>query len=250
MAGQVIGVNSMVARSLSGAPAIGFAIPSNLARDVSTQIVATGKVSRGWLGVSIQPLTPELAKSFGAKDTKGVLVAEVVPASPAAKAGVRAGDIVMQMDGKPIDDPAALSRAVALTRPGHAAKLTIFRNGTEQTVPVTVGAPAEATTAAATNDEPRPAALGLEVAPVTPDVARELDLKNTDGVVVTAVDPRGPAAEAITPRDVIREVNGQPVKTLDDFQRLMASAPKDRPLRVKVERGGSSLYVALAQEKK
>jgi len=247
MQGEVIGINTAI---VAGGNGVGFAIPSNLARDVYTQVVTTGKVSRGWLGVSIQPLTPELAKSFGAKDTKGVLVAEVVPASPAAKAGLRAGDIVLQLDGKPIEDPAALSRAVALTRPGHAAKLTVFRNGSEQTVAVTVGVPTERTAEAAPGEEPRPAALGLEVAPVTPDIARELELKNTDGVVVTGVDPRGPAAGAITPRDVIREVNGQPVKTLDDFQRLMASAPKDRPLRVKVERGGSSLYVALAQEKK
>jgi serine protease Do len=246
MQGEVIGINTAI---VAGGNGVGFAVPSNLARDVYSQIVATGKVSRGWLGVSIQPLTPELAKSFGAKDGKGVLVADVVPASPAAKAGVHAGDIVLQLDGKPLDDPAALSRAIALTRPGHAAKLTILRDRSEQTLAVTVGAPTERTAAAATTDDRRPGTLGLQVAPVTTDMARELELKDTNGVLVTGVDPAGPAAGVITPRDVIREVNGQPVKTLEDFERLTGAAPKDQPLRVRVQRGGSSLYVAFALDK-
>ncbi|HEY3066343.1 MAG TPA: Do family serine endopeptidase [Methylomirabilota bacterium] len=246
MQGEVIGINTAI---VAGGNGVGFAVPSNLARDVYTQLVATGKVSRGWLGVSIQPLTPALAKSFGAKDGKGVLVAEVVPASPAAKAGVHAGDIVLQLDGKPMDEPAALSRAIALSKPGRAVKLTILRDRAEQTLAVTVGAPTERT-AVATPDERRPERLGLEVAPVTTEVARELELKDTSGVVVTGVDPTGPAAGVITPRDVIREVNGQPVKTLEDFERLTGAAPKDQPLRVRLQREGSSLYVALALDNK
>ena len=246
MQGEVIGINTAI---VAGGNGVGFAVPSNLARDVYSQIVATGKVSRGWLGVSIQPLTPELAKSFGARDSKGVLVADVVPASPAAKAGVRAGDIVLQVDGKPVEDPASLSRAIALTKPGHVTKLTILRDRTEQTLPVTVGAPTERATAVTTPDERRAGTLGLQVTPVTSEIARDLELKDPNGVVVTGVDPAGVAAGALTPRDVIREVNGQPVKTLEDFERLTAAAPKDQPLRVRVERGGNSLYVAFALAK-
>jgi serine protease Do len=245
MQGEVIGINTAI---VAGGTGVGFAIPSNLARNVYTQIVKTGKVERGWLGVSIQPLTPELAKSFGVKGEKGILVAEVVPDSPAAKAGFKAGDVVVQFNGKAMEEPRDLSRAVAMLRPGQPAKVTVWRDGAEQTLGVTVAEAAGDRMAAA------PAAgeadsLGLEVRPVTPEIARQLNLKSPEGVVVTRVEPDSPAGGSVMRGDVIREINGQPVKSPADFARLTKDVKKDQPLRLRVEREGSSLYVAVSVDK-
>ncbi|MGH7277763.1 MAG: PDZ domain-containing protein, partial [Candidatus Rokuibacteriota bacterium] len=244
--GEVIGINTAI---VAGGSGVGFAVPSNLAKNVYTQIAETGTVERGWLGVSIQPLTSELATSFGVKDAKGVLVAEVVPDSPAAKAGLKAGDVVLQFDGKPMEQPRDLSRAVATLKPGQAAKVTVWRDRREQTLPVTVAQAPGDRVAAARRGESQADLLGLEVRPVTPQIARQLDLKTQDGVVVTRVEPGSPAAGSVMRGDVIREINGQPVKSLGDFERLTKDAGKNTPVRMRVEREGSSLYVAVAVEK-
>src|SRR5207249_689234 len=122
--GEVVGTNTAI---VAGGSGIGFAIPSNMARKIYTELIAKGQVTRGWLGVSIQPLTPELAKSFNAKDNKGVLISDVVGDSPAAKAGLQAGDILLEFDGKKMDGPADLQRAVGLN-PGTGAKIKVWRD--------------------------------------------------------------------------------------------------------------------------
>ncbi len=153
MRGEVIGINTAIIRGGNG---IGFAIPSNMARNISTQLLTTGTVSRGWLGVTLQPLTPELAASFDARDTTGVLVSEVVPDSPAARAGLAPGDIIMEFDGKQVRNPTDLARAVGLARPGHQARLTVWRNGRTRTLTARLDeAPGIATRTQ----------LGLQVAP-------------------------------------------------------------------------------------
>src|SRR5213596_1336034 len=124
MQGEVVGINTAI---VAGRTGIGFAIPSNMARKIYTELIAKGKVTRGWLGVSIQPLTQELARSFNAKDTKGVLISDVVPDSPAAKAGLKAGDILIEFDGKKVEAPADLQRTVGLAQPGHDAKRKVWR---------------------------------------------------------------------------------------------------------------------------
>lgn len=157
-----------------------------MARNISTQLLTTGTVTRGWLGVTVQELTPELARSFGARDTRGVLVAEVVPDSPAARAGLQSGDIITEFDGKPVRNPTDVARAVGLAKPGHQARLTVWRDGGTRTLTARLDeAPGIATQAR----------LGLQVAPVTPEVARELQLRSPQGVA-RAAGHRAAAARA------------------------------------------------------
>jgi serine protease Do len=243
MQAEVVGINTAIASPTGGSVGIGFAIPSNTAKKIYTELLAKGKVSRGWLGVSIQPLTQELAKSFGAKDTKGVLISDVVPDSPAAKAGIKAGDIVLQFDGKKTESPADLQRGVGLTSPGNDAKVTIWRDQAERTVTVKIGeAPDERQARAGA---PARSTLGLEVRPITPEIARQLNLPSAEGVVVARVDEGSSAAEAGIQRgDVIREINRQRVKSMTDFERLTKDVKGGERLTVLLQRGPMSLYVA------
>jgi serine protease Do len=246
MRGEVVGINTAIVRGGSG---IGFAIPSNLVKRITAELRTTGTVNRGWLGVSIQPLTPELATSFGLKGKKGALVSDVVAESPAAKAGLKPGDVVTRFNDEKVDGPSDLGRAVALAKPGQAGKLTVWREGAERTVDVTLGRMPSAAGESG-SAEPSQHRLGLEVRPVTPEIARELDLRNTDGVVVARVEANSPAAEAGIQRgDVIREVGGQPVKNLGDFERLVRDGKKGAPLAMRLQRGPGSLYVAIAPER-
>jgi serine protease Do len=246
MQGEVIGINTAI---VAGGSGIGFAIPSNLARKIYTELVAKGKVTRGWLGVSIQPLTPELAKSFGAKETKGVLISDVVPDSPAAKAGLQPGDILLEFDGKKMDGPGDLQRAVGLTEPGKAARIKVWRDQAEKTVEVRIGeSPDERE--ARTGPQRGRSLLGLDVRPVTPEIARQLNLRSTDGVVVARVEDGSPAAEAGVQRgDVIREVNRQKVRSLADFERLTKDIKEGDRLTLLLQRGPMSLYVAFTVER-
>jgi len=241
MQGEVIGINTAI---VAGGSGIGFAIPSNMAKKIYTELLTKGKVTRGWLGVSIQPLTQELAKSFGARDTKGVLISDVVADSPAQRAGLQPGDIVLEFDGKKVETPADLQRAVGLTSPGHTARLKIWRDQAEKTLQVRVGEAPEEREARATGRAGR-SLLGMEVRPITPEVARQLNLRSTEGVVVTRVDDDGPAAEAGIQRgDVIREVNRQRVRTLADYERLTKDIKEGDRVTVLLQRGPMSLYVA------
>jgi len=244
--GEVIGINTAIAASGQG---IGFAIPSNMARKVYAELRDKGRVTRGWLGVSIQPLTPELARSFGSKDAKGVLINEVMPDSPAARAGLKPGDILLEFDGHPMEGPGDLQRAVGFFSPDRSAKVKILRDQVEKTVEVKIGqAPDERQ---AQQQQQRPGGgrvrsmLGLEVRPVTPEIARQLNLRTTDGVIVVRVEEGTPAAEAGVQRgDVIKQLNNQIVKTMADFERLTRDMKEGDPLTVLLQRGPMSLYVA------
>jgi len=242
MQGEVIGINTAI---VAGGSGIGFAIPSNMAKKIYTELVAKGKVTRGWLGVSIQPLTPELARSFGSKDAKGVLVSDVVPDSPAAKAGLRSGDILLEFEGKKMEGPSDLQRAVGLAAPNQAAKVKVWRDQGEKTLEIRIGeAPDEREVAARQGGRGR-SLLGMETRPITPDVARQLNLKSTDGVVVARVEEGSPAAESGVQRgDVIREINRQRVRTMTDFERLTKDVKDGDRLTVLLQRGPMSLYVA------
>ena len=242
MQGEVIGINTAI---VAGGSGIGFAIPSSMAKKIYTELLAKGRVARGWLGVSIQPLTPELAKSFGAKDNKGILISDVLPDSPAAKAGLQSGDILLEFEGKKMDAPGDLQRAVGLTSPGHDVKVKVWRDRAEKSVDIKIGeAPDER------EAQQRPATrgksmLGLEVRPITPEVARQLNLRSTDGVVVVRVDEDSTALEAGVQRgDVIREINRQRVRSLGDFERLTKDVKEGDRLTVLLQRGQSSLFVA------
>jgi serine protease Do len=243
MQGEVVGINTAI---VAGGSGIGFAIPSNMARKIYTELRDKGRVTRGWLGVSIQPLTPELARSFGAKDPKGVLINEVVPDSPAAKAGLKPGDILLEFDGRTMEGPGDLQRAVGLSSPDRTAKVKVWRDQGEKTLEVRVGqAPDERQAMQERPGGRTRSALGLEVRPVTPEIARQLNLRSTEGVVVVRVEDGAAASEAGVQRgDVIKQLNGQAVRTMADFERLTKDVKDGDPLTVLLQRGSMSLYVA------
>jgi serine protease Do len=244
MQGEVIGINTAI---VAGGSGIGFAIPSNMARKIYTELSTKGRVTRGWLGVSIQPLTAELARSFGSKDTKGVLISDVVPDSPAGKAGLKPGDILLEFEGKKTEAPADLQRAVGFASPGTDVKMKVWREGGEKTVDVKIGeAPDEREAQQrGSSGKAAPSALGLEVRPISPEVARQLNLKTSEGVIVARVDEGSPAAEAGIQRgDVIREINRQKVRSQADWDRLVKDVKDGDRLTVLLQRGPMSLYVA------
>jgi len=241
MSGEVIGINTAI---VAGGQGIGFAIPINLAKKIHTELVTRGKVSRGWLGVSVQPLTPELAKSFGAKGDKGVLIADVVQDSPANKAGLQAGDIIIEFDGKKIEAPADLQRAAGLTSPGKTAHVKIWRDKTERQVQITIAEAPDERQALRSATRGK-SLLGLDVRPITPELARQLGLRNAEGVLVARVEDESPANEAGIQRgDVIREINRQRIKGLGDFERLTRDLKPGDRVTVLLQRGPMSLYVA------
>jgi serine protease Do len=198
--------------------------------------------------VSIQPLTPELAKSFGVKDTKGVLISDVIPDSPASKSGLKSGDILLEFNGKKMEQPSDLQRAVGLSSPNQDAKVKVFRDQGEKTIDLKIGeAPEERAEAKTPGGSRGKSNLGLDVRPVTPEIARQLNLPAPEGVVVARVEDGAPAAEAGVQRgDVIREINRQRVRTMADFERLTKDAKEGDRLTVLLQRGPMSLYVAFS----
>jgi serine protease Do len=242
MQGEVIGINTAI---VAGGTGIGFAIPSNLARRIYTEINAKGKVTRGWLGVSIQPLTPELAKSFGTKDTKGVLISDVIVDSPAAKAGILPGDILLEFDGKKMESPADLQRAVGFTSPGSSAKMKVLREKNEKVIEVKIAEASDEREVAARPGSRGSSSLGMEIRPITPDIARQLNLRSTEGVVVFRVEDESPAGAAGVQRgDIIREINRQKIKGIADFEKATKDLKDGDRLTVLLQRGPMSLYVA------
>src|SRR3989454_100523 len=242
MQGEVIGINTAI---VAGGSGIGFAIPSNMAKKIYTEINSKGRVPRGWLGVSIQPLTQELARSFNAKDTKGVLISDVIGESPAAKAGLKPGDILLEFDGKKVEAPADLQRTVGLAQPGQEAKMKVWRDQGEKTIDIKIGEAPDDKETPARPSRVAPSTLGLEVRPITPDLARQLNLKSGDGVIVARVEEGSAAGEAGVQRgDVIREINRQKVRSLADYERLTKDVKEGDRLTVLLQRGQMSLYVA------
>ncbi|MBI3825161.1 MAG: DegQ family serine endoprotease [Candidatus Rokubacteria bacterium] len=242
MAGEVIGINTAIVASGQG---LGFAIPSNMAKKIYTELHAKGRVTRGWLGVSIQALSPDLAKSFGAKDVKGVVINDVMAESPAAKAGLQRGDILLEFDGKKTETMGDLHKAVAQTSPGQSAKLKVWRDQAEKTVEIKIGETPDDRDAR--GPAGRRSLLGLEVRPITPDVARQLNLRSTEGVVVTRIDDGSAAEDAGVQRgDVIREINRQRVRSMIDFDRLTKDVKEGDRLTLLLQRGPMSLYVAFS----
>ncbi len=243
MQGEVVGINTAI---VAGGSGIGFAIPSNMARKIYTELSTRGRVSRGWLGVSIQPLTSDLANSFGAKDTKGVLVSDVVTDSPAGKAGLKPGDILLEFEGKRTEVPSDLQRAVGLATPGKDSKVKVWRDGSERTLDVKIGeAPDEREAQQRGTRGGTPTVLGMDVRPITPEVARQLNLKTSEGVIVARVDEGSPAAEAGIQRgDVIREINRQKIRSTGDYEKITREAKDGDRLTVLLQRGPMSLYVA------
>ncbi len=245
MAGEVIGINTAIASRSGGYQGIGFAIPISLAKKIYTELTTRGRVARGWLGVSVQPLTSELAKSFGVKDENGVLVADVMEGSPAEKGGLRSGDIISEFNGKRVAAPSDLQRAVGLSTPGSTAQVKILRDRAEQTLEIKIGEAPEETEAAAKPGGKAKSLLGLDVKPLTPDLARQLGVRTSEGVVVAAVEKGSPAESAgIQPGDVVREVNRQKIRNVADFERATRTLKAGERAMLLLQRGTSALFVA------
>jgi len=238
--GEVIGINTAI---VSGGQGIGFAIPVNMANAIIPQLKEKGKVTRGWLGVSIQPVTPDLANSFGLRSEKGALVSGIIPESPAEKGGVKAGDIILEFDGKKIQETSELSRMVAATPVGKKVALTVMRDGTEKKVTVVIERLKENggdDGVEATQDK-----LGLTVKELNKDLAERLQLKETTGVVVFGLKSDGAAQEAgIAEGDIIKEIDGRAIATLKDYEKAVAAHKKGKIIRFLLKRGDSSLYLA------
>lgn len=243
--GEVIGINTAI---LAGGQGIGFAIPINMAKAILPQLKETGKVVRGWLGVSVQPVTQELAKSFGLEGERGALVAEVLPNSPAEKSGLKEGDIILEFDGHPIKEMVELPRIVAVTPVGKKVSVLVQRDNRQQTVPVVVEKLKDGESGAEDSaiDGDR---LGLKVVELTPEKAQQMRLQVDKGVVVTEVQNDGLADRAgIQEGDLIREINGVRITTLADYHKAVAAIKKGSYLKVRLQRGRASLYVAIGVE--
>ena len=240
--GEVVGINTAIIASGQG---IGFAIPINMAKEIAPQLQKRGHVTRGLLGVNIQDVTPELAKSLGLKESKGALVSQVVPGGPADKAGFEQGDVIVNFDGRTVGDSKDLPRIVASTPVGKTVTVKLLRDGKEVERQAKVGEMEEENTSEAAKSPVHPS-LGVTVQNLTPQVARELGLKKSAGVVVTGVEPGSPAAEAmIQVGDVIQAVNRKPVKNVDDFVKIVEKAKGGGSLLLLVQRGANSLFAAV-----
>ncbi len=244
--GEVVGINSAIFSQSGGNIGIGFAIPIDLAKSVVGQLKEKGKVTRGWLGVSIQSVTPELAKSFGLKEPSGALVAEVTKDSPAEKAGFERGDIITAFNSNPIKDSHELPAVVARTPVGDKAQVTILRGGKEKTLTVKLGELTDQQAKAASEEESGES-WGMTVSSLSSEAARRFQLdRNKKGVVVTEVDP-GSSAElaGIQPGDIIEEVNRQPIESVEDFNKAMADAKDKETLLLLARRGNFTSFFAL-----
>jgi serine protease Do len=239
--GEVIGINAQIYSRTGGYMGLSFAIPIDIAMDVANQLRDTGKVTRGRLGVQIQGLTQELARSFGLEQPSGALVASVEKGSPAQRAGVETGDVILEYDGKAVSDSKDLPVMVARTKPGTEAALRVWRNGQAQALTVKVGELEAEPIAAASMESAAPAGrLGLAVQDLDPAQRRELELDG--GVLVGAV--QGNAARAgIQPGDVVIAVNGEQVASVAQFRGLVEKAQSGRPVALLIQRGETRLYV-------
>ncbi|HEY7139435.1 MAG TPA: DegQ family serine endoprotease [Methylomirabilota bacterium] len=243
--GQAIGINAAIFSQSGGSIGIGFAIPVNLAKPVLTQLAEGGHVVRGWLGVSIQPVTPALAKGLKLSESTGALVSSVTEGSPAAKAGLKPGDVILEFNGQRVARADRLPNAVATTPVGREVPMAVMRDGKPMTLTVKVGKQAESADDQAESKKV-PAALGLTVEPVTPRLAHEMGLRDEHGVVVRDVEADSPAADAgLREGDVIVEVNHHAVRSATDMHRQIDELAKGTPVLMLVHRGDSSLFIAV-----
>jgi serine protease Do len=244
--GQAIGINTAIATQTGGSVGIGFAIPIDHAKPVVTQLAQTGHVTRGWLGVAIQPLTRDLAKGFNLPGSSGALVASVMDGSPAQKAGVKPGDVITEYDGHKVMRSDDLPRLVADTPIGRSVPLTVLRDGKPLRLSATIAKLEEPERLASAQSGAKPT-LGLSVESLTPARARELGVASTRGVLVRGVEDGSPAAEAgIRPGDVIAEVDHRATADVTDLKRALDAHPKGTPLVMLVHRKDTALYVAIA----
>ncbi len=242
MNGEVIGINTAIVASGQG---IGFAIPINMAKDIIAQLKSKGEVTRGWMGVGIQDLTPELAEYYKVKGETGVLVTQIFEGDPADKAGIKANDIITAVNGEPVTSSRELSRRIAALGVGQKAKITIMRDGREKTVTVETAKRQEEQTLASKETESDDK-LGLSLQSLEPDMAARLGYDESEkGVLVTGVEGGSKADKAgVQQGDLVKEINRKPVAGMEDFRKQLNQVKKGDPIMLLLKRGQSGFIVA------
>ncbi len=241
--GEVIGINTAIINFAQG---IGFAIPSNMAKQVIQQLLAKGRVVRGWLGVGIQPLTPELARKFGVREGEGVLVNEVFEKDPAASAGIKPGDIITKIDGNPVDTPNRLSRLVAGLVPGATAKVEVVRDQVRLTLDVGLTERRDSAVVASLPQLRTEVRLGLDVQDLTAGLAEKFKLRESKGVLITKVESGSLAqSEGLREGDLIKEVNRAEVGTVGEFSTAISKVRRGETVLLRVLRENRAFYVVL-----
>ncbi|MCB2193803.1 MAG: DegQ family serine endoprotease [Deltaproteobacteria bacterium] len=247
--GEVVGINTAIAPQGQG---IGFAIPVNTTKKIMSQLRAKGRVIRGWLGVTIQPVTKELAEKFGLDEPIGALVADVVPGSPADKAGVKRGDVIVGYEGKTVKDMHALPRLVAETKVGSEVSLEVMRDGKKRPLQVTIGELKAKGPTTPKLAQPSEVKLGMGLQELNPELAKQMGIPGKQGLVITSVEQGGPAAEAGLRRgDVILEAAQKPMTKVSQFKDMASSLKPGEGLLLLIQRRDSTLFVVIkAPEKK
>jgi serine protease Do len=243
--GEVVGINSQIFTRSGGFMGLSFAIPIDVAMDVANQLRTSGKVSRGWLGVSIQEVNKDLADSFGLERPAGALVAQVMDGSPAAKGGLQVGDVIVSMDGKPIIMSADLPHLVGALKPGTEATFQVVRNGERKKLEIKVGAMPDDESLAGIEDGSGAAAssnrLGVTVAELSAEQKQGLEIES--GVIIRELQ-NGPAAMiGLRPGDVITHLNNQAINSVKTFSKVVADLPKNRSVSMRVLRQGRASFI-------
>lgn len=247
--GEIVGINTAIASRTGGNLGVGFAIPSDMASSVMEKLIDHGEVERGYIGAGIQDLTSDLARSFGYEGTNGVLIGDLVVDGPAAKAGLKPGDIVLELDGKPMTSKSQLRNTVASMPVGTKTKIKVYREGHEEVLEVTVGQ-LDASATFLGRDGAMDRDLGLTVKTLTPDISSQLGYDDATGVVVTDVDPTSAAAAAgIRAKDLITSVNGNEVSNAGDFRSALEEADLKQGIRMKVTTDGMTRFVFIRSDR-
>ncbi len=245
--GEAVGINTAIFSPTGGSIGIGFAIPIDMAKEVLPQLKDRGNVTRGWLGVSIQQITPELAKTFGLKQANGALVSDVVDGSPAEKGGVKQGDVIVEFDGKKVKSSTDLPHMVGSTPVGKEVSMKVIRDGAELPLQVKVGELKDEQLAAAPSSTK--SKLGIDIEQLTPALSRKFGLKDDKGVVITGVEPDSPGEEVgLRPGDLILEINRTKVATVSQVRRALEKTRPDEPTVMLVKRDGATRYVVIRSE--
>jgi serine protease Do len=248
--GEAIGMNTAIFSRSGGYMGIGFAIPINMAKSIQQQLQKQGKVTRGWLGVVIQDMDEDLAKSFGLEKARGALISEVADKSPAAEAGLRQGDVIVEMDGTAVTDVSTLRNKVAMIAPGTKIDLLVIREGAKKTVEITIGEqPAELAKNGSNGDESLQN-MGLTLQNLTQELADQLGYSPEQGVLIAEVEAGSPAEQAgLKPGQLIEEVNKQRVHNLKDLRKVLEGVKADAKVLLYVRAGEYSQYIVLMPAK-
>lgn len=243
--GELVGINTAMFSTSGGYQGVGFAIPSNMARAVMESLINRGKVIRGWLGISIQPITPDLAKQFSIKDEKGTLIGDVTENSPAEKAGIKRGDVIVEFNGREVDEPAALRNMVAGTLPETEVSLKVLRDGKPLSLKVTIGElPAEAQKLSAKYDN---ILKGVHIQDITPEQRKGLNIpKRVSGVIIAEIEAGSDAESVLAKDDVIIELNKKKIGNVNDYEETVSGIKSSEDVLLLIYRGGSTIWITLS----